>query len=49
MALKLVMVLALSPLAIGGKLSQGPRAAKIEKLSQPPGVWEPNKGELSSF
>ena len=49
MALKLVMVLALSAFAIGGKLSQEPRRVKIEKLSQPPPIWEPHKSELSSF
>ena len=49
MALKLVMVLALSALAIGGKLSQEPRAVNIEKLPQPPPTWKPNKSELISF
>ena len=47
MALKLVMVLALCAFAIGGKLSQEPRAVKIEKLPQPPPF--PTKSELSSF
>ena len=49
MALKLVMVHALSAFAIGGKFSQEPRIVKFKTLSQRSPIWYPHKGELSSF